>query len=420
MTRPRIAIIGAGPSGCYSAQAVLKQMPDADVCIFDALPVPFGLIRHGVAADHQGTKAVTKQFARLFEKNGVQFFGGVTIGEDIELAAIRACFDAVVIAHGLHGDIGLDVPGADLPGVFGAGRITRLLNGHPLETRPAPSLGAAVAIVGMGNVALDLVRLLAKSGNDLVGSDIDDEIHAQLTSEVRTIHIIGRSQPVDARFDPAMARELIELPTVEHAVHGVDIGQDGDPRSSIISELDRAPHPPSARVRVEWWFGYAPSDMRGDRQVTGIDIERVDSDDVLTIPVDTVITAIGFTATAQQRLAADTTEAGDTGRLSPGLYVAGWARRGPRGTIPSHRSDAQQLASLIATDLKGPFTRAGAQDLEDRLASAYSYDGWLRVDALETSQATSGRVRKKLTDINHMRAIAAGHSLPSKAPGTTP
>lgn len=412
MTGPRIAIVGAGPSGCYSAQALIKELPDADICIFDALPVPFGLIRHGVAADHQGTKAVSKQFARLFEKNGVRFAGGVTIGEDIDLAALRIAFDAVVLAHGLHDDVPWDIPGAGLEGVIGAGRITRLLNGHALEARPALALGTAVAIVGMGNVAVDLVRLLAKSEADFVGSDIDDDLHAQLAAEVRTIHVIGRSKPARAKFDASMLRELLELEHVEHVVHGIDGDDDDDenPRSLILSQLRRLPRSASARVRVEWWFGYVPHEVRGDKRVDGVDMANLESEDITTISVDSVITAIGFTAGSLQRLSAVSPEAAETGRIAPGLYVAGWARRGPRGTIPTHRADAKQLAGLIAGDLETPSTRPGTEGIEDLLSFAVSYDDWLLVDAHETSTAADGRVRRKVTDIDELRAIARGHS----------
>lgn len=416
MTRPRIAIVGAGPSGCYSAQALIKEFPDADICVFDALPVPFGLIRHGVAADHQGTKAVDKQFARLFEKSGVRFFGGIIIGLDIDLATLRDAFDAVVLAHGLHGDVALDIPGAELDGVIGAGRITRLLNGHALEARPAPELGTAVAVVGMGNVAIDLVRLLAKSGQDFMDSDIDDDVHAQLTAGLRTIHVVGRSRPNDAKFDVSMLRELLDLELIEHVVHGIDDDPQADPRSSILSQLHRSPRSASARLRIEWWFGSIPTEVYGDDRVSGLRIARPGSGQDVTLSVDSVITAIGFTAEPHQRLSTVGPEAAECGRIAPGLYVAGWARRGPRGTIPTHRADARQLASLIAGDLRGPFTRAGTAGLDDDLSGSVSYEGWLRVDSHETSTAAAGRVRRKVTDIDQLHAIAGSHRWQSNHP----
>ena len=176
---PRVAVVGSGPSGCYTAQAVRKRVPGAEIAVIDRHPFPFGLVRFGVAPDHQGTKAVSEQFARLFKRDGVEFVGSVRVGsgpeDNVSLAQLREAFDAVVLATGLHQDARLEVPGADLSGVHGAGRITRLLNSAADEVRPAPSLGATAAVVGMGNVAMDLVRLLASASDQLEGSDVCDE-----------------------------------------------------------------------------------------------------------------------------------------------------------------------------------------------------------------------------------------------------
>ena len=406
--RPQIAIVGAGPSGCYTAQALIRELPDAEITVFDAMPVPYGLVRHGVAADHQGTKSVSKQFARLFEKDGVRFFGGVTIGEQVDLATLRTAFDAVVLAHGLHEDKRLEVPGADLDGVVGAGRITRLLNGHAGEERPAPSLGPSVAVIGMGNVAMDITRLLAKTSADLTGSDIDDDAHLRLANDIRSIHLIGRSRPVDAKFDAVMVRELLHIAGVEHVVHNVDRGphDQTDTRSVVVSELARSEPSPMTRVRIEWWFGHVPARITGSGRVAGIDIASIDSGIVTSVPVQSVIPAIGFTASSSQRLVDVPAEAAESGRIEAGLYVAGWARRGPRGTIASHRTESKQLASLIADDIRTPSGRPGPRALQEYMSDATTYDDWLRVDEYETARAHDGRVRRKVTDIAEMRAIA--------------
>lgn len=406
--RPQIAIIGAGPSGCYTAQALIRELPDAEITVFDAMPVPYGLVRHGVAADHQGTKSVSKQFARLFERDGVRFVGGIEIGGHVDLATLRTAFDAIVLAHGLHADKPLEVPGADLDGVVGAGRITRLLNGHAGEERPAPSLGSSVAVIGMGNVAMDITRLLAKTSADLIGSDIDDDAHRDLANDIRSIHLIGRSDPVDAKFDAVMARELLHIPGVEHVVHDVDRGSHDqlDARSVVVRELARSKPPQAARVRIDWWFGHVPERITGSGRVAGIDIASIDSGIVTSIPVQSVIPAIGFTATSSQRLVDVPAEAGDSGRIEAGLYVAGWARRGPRGTIASHRTESKQLAKLIAGDIRQSSGRPGTRALHEYLRDTTTYDDWLRVDEHETARAHDGRVRRKVTDIAEMRAIA--------------
>ncbi|MEZ0163656.1 cytochrome P450 [Kineococcus sp. LSe6-4] len=412
---PHVAVVGSGPSGCYTAQAVRKALPRAEVTVLDRLPVPYGLVRHGVAGDHQGTKAVSRQFARLFEEDGVRFVGGVEVGSDVQLAQLRSAFDAVVLAHGLHEDARWEVPGADLPGVHGAGRITRLLNGHPGEARPAPRLGAAVAVVGHGNVALDVVRLLAKRPEDLAGSDVDDEAHRRLGGDLRVLHVLGRSLPAAAKFDVPALREVLDLPGLEHVVHGVGpdtLAGAQDPRSQLVLDLLGAPGVPGARLQVHWWFGHTPVRVLGQDAVTGLEVRacctaEAGPQETTVLDVDGVVTAIGFTADAGQRLAVLDGAARASGRIEPGLYAAGWARRGPRGTIPSQRTDARELARTIAADLATCPGAPGWRSLSGALPAATGYDGWLLIEAHETRGALPGRLRRKLTDAGELRRIAA-------------
>ncbi|HKU31385.1 MAG TPA: cytochrome P450 [Arthrobacter sp.] len=429
---PSIAIVGAGPSGCYTAQALRRTFPDAELVVIDELPTPYGLVRHGVAPDHQGTKAVSRQFARLFEKDAVRFVGSTRVGTDISLDTLTSAFDAVVLATGLHQDTFLDVPGTTLDGVHGAGKITRLLNSHPHEVRPAPGLGTSVALVGQGNVAIDVVRLLAKKDSDLTDSDIDDDAHARLTNGLRTIHVIGRSMPPTAKFDPVMLRELAELHGVEHIVHGVDehdLAAATDPRSAVVLELVSRPRT-DAGLRVEWWFGYSPTrinDLDGNRHAASVSIENKDGTG-LELKVDSIITAIGFQATAGQQIVDIDDAARESGRIREGLYAAGWTRRGPKGTIPSHRSDSRQLAETIQADFAGPARKPGLTAIERSLASSTSYDGWLLIDANETRNAASGRVRRKISDLRELRIIAGSAlsvsavepAIPADAPDDPP
>lgn len=404
-----IAVVGAGPSGCYSAQALRREFADAEIVIFDKMPTPYGLLRYGVAADHQGTKAISKQFARLFEKDGVEFVGGVEIGSDISLDALRGAFNAVVIANGLHADAPLTVPNGNLPSVHGAGRITRLLNGHPGELRPAPQLGETVAIVGHGNVSMDLVRLLAKTSELLADSDIDDEAHATLVAGLRTIHVVGRSQPASAKFDPVMLREIIDLPDVEHVIHGVDLDElvaADDPRSAVVRELTERQPASGTRVRIEWWFGYAPLEVAGQVSAEALVLAQLDNDAPVSVPTSSIITAIGFAAADGQELVAPSPEARETGRVEEGLYVAGWARRGPRGTIPSQRTDSRELVSVIAADLAERSARPGIRALRGALSRSSTYEGWLLIDAHETRNAAPGRIRGKVSDLATLRLIA--------------
>lgn len=405
----RIAIVGSGPSGCYTAQALRRQLPDAEINVIDKLTTPYGLVRHGVAADHQGTKDIARQFARLFEKDGVNFIGGIEIGRDLTLDALRSSFDAVVLANGLHADAPLAVPGADLAGVIGAGRVTRLLNGHVHEDRNVESLGATLAVVGHGNVAMDIIRLAAADEAALEGSDIDDEIRSALLAEVRVVHAIGRSLPVHAKFDPVMVREISDLGGVAHVVHGVDeesLMAAGDVRSELVLELLRRQQPETPRVTIEWWFGFAPSRVLGAKNVSGIEIAHCDGTASESLGASSVVTAIGFQAAQGQALVEMTEGARETGRIAPGLYAAGWARRGPRGTIPSQRTDSRDLAQTILEDLPVASSKPGRTAICEALANSTSYDGWLLIDAHEARKAAPGRVRAKITDEYQLRLIA--------------
>lgn len=402
---PRIAIVGSGPAGCFTAQALRRVLPGARLDVFERLPVPFGLVRYGVAADHQGTKSVARQFERLFLHEGVRFHGNVDI-DAAGLAELRERFDAVVLATGLRADAQLPVPGATLAGVLGAGRLTRILNAHPEETWPDP-LGARTAVVGHGNVAVDVVRLLATDAAGLEGSDVDDEARERLAGGLRTIHLIGRSAPEAAKFDPVMVRELAGLPGVEHVLHGVDLDRAPvgvDARWDAVRELvagDRGP----ARLRVEWWFGFAPEAIEGEERADAIRLAGADG--TVRLPVDSVITAVGFTADERTPV-----EPGrfDDGRVEPGLYVAGWLRRGPRGTIPDQRADARALAGLIQDDLAAGAITLGAAGI-DPPRQAIDFEGWRRIDLRETLGAAPGRARAKLRSIGELVAVARDESI---------
>lgn len=395
---PRVAIVGAGPAGCFTAQALRRTFPGAELEVFDAMPTPYGLVRYGVAADHQGTKSVSHQFAKVFAHEGVRFRGNVRVGTDVALDELRSAYDAVVLATGMHGDARLPIPGADHPRVHGAGRITRLLNTHPDES-DAPQLGEDVVLIGHGNVAVDVVRLLTRDAESLVGTDVADDARDRMTARVRTVHMVGRSTPESAKFDPVMVRELAGMPGVRHVVHGVaDLADDGkDARVDAVRALAAADSG-AERVRVEWWFGLMPEDI-------DLDAGRVvfsSADGEVALSADDVITAVGFTANADAVAAPG---AADDGRLEPGLYTAGWLRRGPRGTIPDQRIDARALARTIADDIAAGRVGTTAAGIPNR-EGEIDYDGWRRIDLRERLGAAPGRERAKLASREAQLAAA--------------
>jgi ferredoxin/flavodoxin---NADP+ reductase len=353
---PTIAIVGSGPSGCYLAQSLRKRWKEAEIVIFDRLPVPYGLVRFGVAPDHLGTKAVARQFDRLFEREGVRFIGGTEIGSSIRLDELRDSFDVVVLACGLHGDRALGVPGDTLPGVYGAGRVTRLINGHPDEHADGLRIGERIAIVGNGNVAMDLVRLLLTPAERLRELNVAEEVVRALEpASVKRIDIVGRSAAGQAKFDLAMLRELTKLPDVRFVAG--DLGEAGDAdeggtgKREAVAELART-SPDRADRSVHFHFGWTPERVIGKDAVQSIAFHSTaDTDASLLLDVDGVITAIGFeelNASPIQRDRHESPESDlDKGYLSPGLYCAGWLRRGPRGTIPENRADSKMVADAI-------------------------------------------------------------------------
>lgn len=404
---PSIAIVGAGPSGCYTAQALLKALPDAQVDILDRLPVPYGLVRYGVAPDHQGTKAVTRQFERLFERQGVGFFGHVELGRDIALDELRGLYDAVVLATGLSADRRLGIPGEDLAGVIGAGRVTRAWNDHP-DAAP-PALGRRVVIMGNGNVAMDLVRILAKEPGEFEGSDLSPGNAAALEAAgVDSIEVIGRAPAGHAKFDPVMVRELGKLTGARIRVMGDTSGIGGEGKLAEALAAVDGHAPAGARREVTFRFGWTPRRLTGG---TGVEAAHFTASDgsgaELVLDCDTFVTAIGFEAADAGRdtlLAA----ASEDGRLAPGLYAAGWFRRGPRGTIPENRADAQAVAARIAADLGAGsgVHKPGRAALTARLPGAVDYAGWQRIDAAERAGCPEGRCRQKIATIGRMLDIA--------------
>ncbi|ONH81824.1 hypothetical protein APZ41_017895 [Roseomonas mucosa] len=400
----RIAIIGAGPSGCFLAQALRRDWPQAEIDIIERLPVPYGLLRHGVAADHQGTKAVSRQFDRLFEREGVRFWGDVGIGRDVTLEALRGLYDAVFLALGLSGDRRLGISGDDLPGVHGSGWVMRWLNSHPDEAGRVPALGARVVVIGNGNVALDLARMLSKDEAELAGSDLDPD-HAAVLSAVREVTVVGRGAPEAARFDVAMIKEFGRLAGTRISVPPADGPAPEDaPSAARLAALRALDGAGGGDRRLGFRFNLVPEAVLGTERVEAVRFRDRRSGAVEEIPADTVLTAIGFEpgpAEALHRAACGLPPgAALPPELSPGLYAAGWFRRGPRGTIPEARAEARLVAdaarAALATATGAKPGREGlAALLRERGVEPVGFADWLRIRAAEEAAASAGRVRRK-------------------------
>lgn len=411
MSAPTIAIIGSGPSGCYIAQALRREWQDAEVTLIDRLPVPYGLVRYGVAPDHPGTKAVTRQFERMFERENIQFLGNVEVGADLSLEAVRAAYDIVVVATGLYGDRKLGVPGDTLNHIYGSGQITRFLNDHPDEEDFVPSFGTRAVIVGNGNVAIDVLRLLIKSGDEFHGSDLSHETLAHLVaSPVEHIDIVGRSPAALAKFDTVMIKELVKLANVSFELSGqceadAQSSPDAIAKIEALKMLANTAADTSERKRtVTFHFGWAPVRVTGVDHAAALVLKDTSNpDNQQSIHATSIITAIGFEERTARDLCRNDLSCASAdlanGYLDEGLYCTGWFRRGPNGTIPDNRSDAKHVAENIVQAVKSGSLGTGkpglpsiAQSLKNQTVG---YEQWKLIDMAELKNAPVGRVRQK-------------------------
>ncbi len=292
-----IAIIGSGPAGCYLADNLLRLVPDASIDIFERLPVPFGLVRYGVAPDHQGTKSIARVLDRVLSRDRVSFFGNVEVGRDIQLEELMSLYDAVVLATGASCDRRLNIPGEALPGVLGSGAFTGWYNGHPDHRPPAVDGVRSAVVIGNGNVAIDVARVLAKSSAELAGSDLSPEVMGWLEAQsIETIHIVGRRGAGDAKFTQ---HELAELGTLQRAVAIVvdPAGLSGD--SAIVETLRSfaANKSPSAAVTINFHFNLTPAAFLGEYDLRAVQFRSADGT-LREIPALLAVICIGYESRA--------------------------------------------------------------------------------------------------------------------------
>jgi len=414
-------IVGSGPAGFYTAEALEKAYGDqARVDILDRYPVPYGLIRFGVAPDHQSLKAVSKRYDKVAESPGVDFIGNVTVGRDISVAELLDLYDAVILATGAPHDRKLGIPGEDLPGVVGSAEFVGWYNGHPEFADLNPFLnGTHTAVVGNGNVALDCARILAKTRHEFEGSDIvGHALDALDHSAIRTITILGRRGPHQIAMTP---KELGELGHLEAAVPVVE------PADFPPVEADE-PLEPGLRKSVALLRGFAdlsqdkpkhmvfdffakPLRVEGDGKVERIIVERTELDEkgsargtgeTYEVPASLVITAIGYSTSPIPDVPFEGGKfVNESGRIADRLYAVGWARRGPSGTIGTNRPDGYEVAEQIAAALPAGSSgdREGASGLkrllESRGVMPTDYNDWRKIEETEVSRARPGSPREK-------------------------
>jgi ferredoxin--NADP+ reductase len=438
MNRP-IVIVGGGPSGFYLADALSKKGANATVDLVDRLPTPFGLVRGGVAPDHQGTKNISRQFERTLQRPDVRWLGNVEVGRDVSYAELRELYDTVIVTIGSAQDRRLGIAGEDLPGVYGSWAFVGWYNGHPDYRDLAPDLsGTGVAVIGNGNVALDVARVLAKTPAEMAQADLCAHAAERIAaSPVTDIYLLGRRGPAEASFTSAELSEFGQLergvPLVQAEQLPAEIGGDWPADELKVRQKNLeilqgyvGNRPDAKPLRLHFLFYTAPVAIVGDGRVEGLRIERtrleggraVATGEMQVLPVATVISAIGYRSMPFAGLPFDAGRgvvANVDGRVEPGVYTAGWCRRGPQGVIPANRSDALAVAKLIQQDLAAqgeggdkPGPTALDRLLRERGVRPVSYADWLKINEAEVQRAVHGKPREKFTRIAEMLAVLAG------------
>ena len=423
------AVVGSGPAGFYTAEALERGYGDkARVDILDRYPVPYGLIRFGVAPDHQSLKAVSKRYDKVAESAGVDFIGNVTVGRDISVAELLDLYDAVILATGAPHDRKLGIPGEELPGVVGSAEFVGWYNGHPDFADLDPPLGGThAAVIGNGNVALDCARILSKTRHEFEGSDIvGHALDALDNSAIRTITILGRRGPHQIAMTPKELGELGHLeaasPIVDEAdfppVEADEALEPGHRKSITLLRGFAATAPDQSKPkRMVFDFFAKPLRIEGDGKAERIVVERTELDEkgaargtgeTYEVPASLIITAIGYSTSP---IAEVPFEGGkfvnQSGRISDRLYAVGWARRGPTGTIGTNRPDGYEVADQIAAEMPPGSSqdRRGAEGLkrllESRGVMATDYDDWRKIEQTEVSNARPGSPREKFVRVAH-------------------
>ncbi|MDG3016218.1 FAD-dependent oxidoreductase [Speluncibacter jeojiensis] len=454
MNRPlRVAIVGAGPAGIYAADSLMKsdtaKDPGISIDLFERMPAPFGLIRYGVAPDHPRIKGIIAALHKVLDKPQVRLLGNIDYGTDITLDDLRSMYDAVIFSTGANADRALNIPGIDLDGSYGAADFVSWYDGHPDVPRTWPLEAEKVAVLGVGNVALDVARVLAKTGDELLPTEIPANVYEGLKqNKALEVHVFGRRGPAQAKFTPLELKELDHSKTIEVIVDPEDIDYDEaseaarrnskicDQVANIIQDYairdagDR-PH------KLYLHFFESPVEVLGeDGKVVGLRTERTELDGTGNVrgtgkfnewDVQSVYRAVGYLSeniaklpfdeqagtipNEAGRVLADDEDAAEGPHYLTGTYVTGWIKRGPVGLIGHTKGDANEtVANLLEDFNKGalpqpqdPRLEAITELLDGRQHPYTTWDGWYRLDAHERALGEpQGRERVKVVEREDM------------------
>jgi ferredoxin/flavodoxin---NADP+ reductase len=454
--RPRVAVVGAGPAGAYAAASLLRVRGDAEIDLFERLPTPWGLLRGGVAPDHQEIKRLEDTFDGQTLQRGCRFLGNVEVGVDVSHAELMRHYTAVVYATGAQTDKSLGIPGEDLPGSWAATDFVAWYNGHPDCRWLEFDLSAERAVViGNGNVAADVMRMLTLSARELERTDVADHaLEALRESRIEELVVLGRRGPAQAAFTSSELRELGHLDGVDTRVEPEDVELDPVSRRwlaeegtftarknvELLREFAARPPRPDARRRVELRFLRSPVEIRGTGRVEAIDVRRNEivqtddgslraravDEDVETIECGLVLRSVGYRAVPLPDVPFDERHfvlPNERGRVLtpdgeplPGVYAVGWIKRGPTGILGTNKRDAEETMSCLVEDLESgalPQPPNPAREQIDALLAELKPDlvtveGWRAIDGHELERGRRElRPRVKLASRYELLAAAA-------------
>jgi ferredoxin--NADP+ reductase len=446
----RLAVVGAGPAGIYASDIVLKSERDFDVSIdlFEHLPAPYGLVRYGVAPDHPRIKGIITALREVLDRGDIRIFGNVRYGVDITLDDLKRHYNAVIFATGAIKDAPLNIPGIDAQGSYGAADFVSWFDGHPDVPRTWPLTATSIAVIGNGNVALDTARMLIKHPEDLLPTEIPDNVYQGLkTSPITDVHVFGRRGPAQAKFSPLELRELGELRDVDMILADEDFEIDEASQNAIDTNKQvfvlmkvmnewRTRQTGKASRRLHMHFYAKPLEVVADSSgnVCAIRYERtapdgkggiVDTGDIREIPIQSIYRAVGYFGSPLPEIPFDEKlgvipnhegqVVGSDGKQVPGLYATGWIKRGPVGLIGHTKSDAMETVRHIIQDRATWWqpTNPDEGEIVDLLAERgveyTTVDGWAALDAHEQALGQPlGRARIKVVDRDEMISISRG------------
>ncbi|PPF29633.1 MULTISPECIES: FAD-dependent oxidoreductase [unclassified Rathayibacter] len=448
MTKLRLAIVGAGPAGIYAADLMIKAEKKYDVSIdlFEHLPAPYGLVRYGVAPDHPRIKGIITALREVLDRGDIRIFGNVHFGTDITLEDLKRHYHAVIFATGAVRDAPLDVPGVELQGSYGAADFVSWFDGHPDVSRTWPLEASSVAVIGNGNVALDVSRMLAKHAEDLLPTEVPPNVYEGLkASPVTDVHVFGRRGPAQVKFTPLELRELGELRDVDMIVADEDFDLDPASEAAIATNKQvmvinrvlnqwrtRDVGSASRRLHLHFWAKPLEFVDDGSGRVGAIRYERTEPDgeggvrgtgEIREVPVQAVYRAVGYFGSPLDGLPFDEMRGvipnregqvlDDEDQQVHGVYATGWIKRGPVGLIGHTKSDAMETVAHVLNDQASWWTPEHPEEaavvalLEEREIAYTDLDGWHRLDEHEMALGEpEGRARVKVVPREDMIAIS--------------